>query len=316
MKLPILVSIVLLLAQLGGNRGPQTQKFNLDGVVVRAGTGEIVPGARVTLTSMSGGPPNAAAGRGLPAPVAGNVPPGVRGAPPAVPQIPATVSNSTGKFSFQNLDEGGYTLQVQANGFVPQNYGQRYPGGPGLPIRLTTGQTPNSLSITLVPAGNISGRIRDRSDTPLGNVPVQLLRYTFSNQGQRTYQSMGTTRTNDRGEYRFYWTTPGRYYLLAGTPSSSVDPEAAMMMIAMGAATNANQMDVPLGYAFYPGVNEIPAANVIELQPGADLTGLNLTLTPRPHTFSVRGRVVDSRTGQAPPNAAVSASPKIPGFNA
>ena len=56
MKLQILVPTALLLIQLGGNRGPQTPKFNLEGVVIRAGSGEIVPGARVTLTRTSVSP--------------------------------------------------------------------------------------------------------------------------------------------------------------------------------------------------------------------------------------------------------------------
>jgi hypothetical protein len=296
----------LLLYITASSGSQQPPKARIEGTIVRQGTGEPLARARVTL-SRSG------LGRGAaPVVVAPNAP-GARGAVTPPKPIPPVVTDDQGKFSFQDLDEGPYTLQVLANGFVSLNYGQRYPGGPGAPITLKAGQELKDLTVNLTPTGNISGRIRDRSDQPLANVPVQLMRYSYDAQGQRSYQNVGLAKTNDRGEYRIYWITPGRYYLMAGSAASGSNPLLAMVTMMDGNTTSANELPMTLGFTFYPGVDDIASARAIDLLPGADLDSVNLTLSPRPPTHRIRGRVVDSRTGQPPAKARVVASARTPG---
>ena len=303
----LFVLLALFLLHVTASPAPQQPaKAKIEGVVVRLGTGEPVRGAKLTVTRGRGAAPvnapaNAAAPRGA-----------AQAAPPAPP--PPVVTDDLGKFSFPDLDEGSYTLQILANGYVSQNYGQRYTNGPGTPIVLTAGQELKNLAVTLIPAGNISGRITDRSDQPLSNVPVQLMRYSYDAQGQRSYQSVGSAKTNDRGEYRIYWITPGRYYLLAGSPGLGSSPLLAMLMMIEGVAVNSNELPVTLGYAYYPGVSDLSQAGAIELRPGAELESVNLALTSRPSTYRVRGRVVDSRTGQPPARARVAAVSRNPGM--
>jgi hypothetical protein len=225
------------------------------------------------------------------------------------------MTDDRGRFAFQGLEEATYTLQIQANGYVAQPYGQRFPNGPGTPIPLGAGQLVKDVNVSLTPAANISGRIRDTSEQPLINVPVQLLRYSYDANGQRRYQPVGATLTNDRGEYRMYWVTPGRYYMLAGVSPSGGDPLESMMLMTLGGAQpNGNDVPAVQNYAFYPGVPEIGNARVLDLQPGADLQAIDLALTVKPRTYSVRGRLIDSRTGQPPVRANVSAIPQTPGL--
>lgn len=312
---PLLLAAVFLLAQIGTNPSQPTRKSSIEGVVLRSVSGDVVPNAKVTLTRLNVGGAAAGAPVAAPTPQAAPNPQGARGAAPVPASIPPGLTDGTGKFMFQDLDEGTYTLQVQANGYVSQYYGQRYPTGGGQPIHVTAGTPLNNLSINLIPAGNIGGRIHDRADQPLINVPVQLLRYAFNAQGQRTYQSMGSTRTNDHGDYRFYWVTPGRYYLMAGNIGSASDSELAMVESTLNSASNANLEANPVGYAYYPGTPDIGSAAVIDLQPGVDLNGLGMTLTPKPQTYRIRGRIVDSKTGKSPAVATVGALPQIPGAN-
>ena len=307
MKRSILFALLALLL-LHVTAHPSTQqppRARIEGVVVRAGAGSPLAGARVTLSR---------SGRGAAPIVAAPTAPGVRGVVTAPKPIPPVVTDDQGKFSFQDLDEGPYTLQVLANGYVSLNYGQRYTGGPGTPITLKAGQELKDLSVNLMPTGNVSGRIRDRYDQPLANVPVQLMRYSYDNQGQRSYQTVGSAKTNDRGEYRIYWITPGRYYLLAGNPASGTNPLLGMLTMMDGSATNANELPVTLGFTFYPGVDDVASAQAIDLLPGAELDSVNLTLPPRPPTHRIRGRVIDSRTGKPPAKARVIALPRTPGI--
>jgi hypothetical protein len=288
---------------------PPAPKGSIEGVVVRAGSGQPVAGARVTATRQQarGGLVQAAPQR----PVQLNA--GIRGAPP-VPS-PSATADSGGRFILQGLDEGAYSLQVQGNGYVQQNYGQQYAGGPGRAIAVAAGQQVKDIAVSLTPTGNVNGRIRDASDQPLANVPVQLLRYSYNASGQRTFQPAGAASTDDRGEYRIYWVTPGRYYLMAGRPPSSADPVIAMMGQILGGGANAsgNPVPAPLDYAYYPGVKDIGAARAIDVQPGAEIQAIDVSLSQKPRTYRVRGLVIDGRTGQPPARASVAATPRTPG---
>ena len=290
--LALCISAVLLL------QVPADPKAGIEGVVIRADSGQPVPAARVTVTRQEG--------RSGPPAVSNETPPSM------------TSTDDNGKFVFQNLADGSYTLQVQGNGYVPQAYGQRYADGPGTPIVLATGQSAKDITVTLVPAGDISGRLRDSNGAPLVNVPVQLLRYAYNATGQRVYRSAGTVRTNDLGEYRIYWVTPGRYYLRAGSPATGADPFDAVMTNALlgNASASGNAVPPAMSSAFYPGVADVQDARPIDIQGGAELQAIDITLMSKPQTYKIRGRVIDSRTGQPAPNASVTPWPQMPGLEA
>jgi len=288
---------------------PPAPKGSIEGVVVRAGSGQPIAGARVTATRQP-------AGRGGPPTTAPVQPADVlaiaRGLGTAPPSSPSATTDNAGRFVVQGLDEAAYSLLVQGNGYVQQNYGQQFAGGPGRPINVTAGQQVKDIAISLTPTGNVSGRIHDTSDQPLANVPVQLLRYSYNASGQRTFQPVGSVSTDDRGEYRIYWVTPGRYYLMAGKPPSSADSILAMVGPMLGGATNAsgNPVQVPNDYAYYPGVKDIAAARSIDVQPAAEVQAIDISLSQKPRTYRVRGFVIDGRTGQPPAHASVAALPR------
>ena len=105
-----------LLYAAASSASQQAPKARIEGSVVRQGTGEPLSRARVTLSR---------SGRGAAPVAAAPTAPGARGAVAPPKQIPPVVTNDQGKFTFQDLDEGSYTIQVLANGYVSLNYGQR-----------------------------------------------------------------------------------------------------------------------------------------------------------------------------------------------
>ena len=301
MKLLSLVSLTSSLAlfiQAPANPLQQQRpQGSIEGIVTRQGSGQPIPNTLVTVTRRPGQPaaaqPNAAGG--------------ARGAS-ALPPIPPVMTDEKGKFAVQGLDEGIYNVLFQANGYVAQRYG-RFTGGNGTPVTVTGGQASKDVDVELTPAANIGGRIHDLSDQPLVNLPVVLLRASMDSDGRRTYETVGAARTNDRGEYRMYWVTPGRYYLLAGSYSTGGSPRFLVPQLVSGGANASSFPDVA-GYAFYPAVTEISEARVIALQPGTDLRSVDVAVTTRSRTFSIRGEVIDSRTGKAPRTANVFAEPQ------
>jgi len=267
---------------------------SIEGTVTRLGSGQPVPNVRVTVSLR---PAQAAA----------------RGATTSPPTQPV-FTDGKGKFVVAGLDEGVYTVQFQSNGYVTQRYG-RFSNGNGTPVTVTGGQASRDVNVALSPAANIGGRVHDASDQPLINVPVELLRYSLDGGGRRVYETAGATQTNDRGEYRMYWVTPGRYYLRAGSYSTGGSPRFGPSFAGNGMGANGSDIPSVAGYAFYPASTDLGDARVIELQPGADLRSVDVAVTIRSRTFSVRGKLIDSRTGKAPPTANVFAEPQGVGLS-
>jgi len=259
------LAVVTLLLQVAlAPSSQQVVKGSIEGVVVRLGSNEPIEGVRVSLTK---------------APIALNL--------TRMGSSASVTTDSDGKFAFEELDAESYRLTFGSDGYVRQEYGQRVFPGQGSPIELAAGQTLKNIVVRMTPTGSVSGRVRDSDKNPLVSVPIQLVRYVYDSLGRRTLQAFGNARTNDQGEYRIYFVTPGRYYLNAGTVG--YDTPAA------------GRSEVRESYAprFYPGVADVREAGVIDVHSGADIRGMDLTIARQP-VFRVRGRIIDSSNGQSP----------------
>ena len=125
---------------------------------------------------------------------------------------------------FRNLAAGQYRLSATRDGYVAAEYGQRGPGGSGVPITLAAQQQMKDARIEMSLTGVISGRVLNRFGEPVGNANVQALRYTYQ-EGRRTLAPSQSIRTNDLGEYRLFWMTPGQYIISAQPVDTlAVDP--------------------------------------------------------------------------------------------
>jgi Carboxypeptidase regulatory-like domain len=264
-------------------------KGSIEGVVTRAGTGDPIPGARVTLTRIGAGFP-----QGAPPPPSARV--AIESVLSPTASGISAVTDSQGRFTFKDLDSGAYRVSAGANGYSKQEFGQRTSGAQGTPINLNSGQIV-SIGVSLLPAGSVSGRIRDNRGQPAVGIQVQVLKPTYNGNGQRSFQSAGSSRTDDRGEYRLFWVTPGRYFVMA---SSGANPSGGALI------SSPNEMAGDgIAPTFYPGSLDISQAATIDVKPGADIGGVDVIVNRQP-SYRIRGRVIDSRNGQAPTVANVS----------
>jgi hypothetical protein len=221
------------------------------------------------------------------------------------PPLYSMSTDAQGKFSFKNLEAGSYRMSFSANGYVTQEFGQRLLIGEGSSITLAEGQVLKDLVREMTPTGTVTGTIRDGDKQPLSGVPVRLMRVSYDYEGDRRLKPFGVeTRTDDRGEFRIYFVTPGRYYLNAGTPQGPTgngDPKLS-----------ANEVQVNYSYVYYPGVADLKFATEFEVEPGSAKVGMDLTVTRLPGV-RVRGRIIDSVTGQAPDKPKVRLNYRDPG---
>src|SRR5262249_47592589 len=154
----------------------------------------------------------------------------------------------------------------------------------------TADQTARSTVFRLTPGGTVSGRVTGTSGEPLVNIEVSLLRSTYDPDGRKTLQQRATGQTNDRGEYRIFWVTPGQYVLSAVSSKRPIP----------GAPLNPGVFSNKYPRTFYRAASDVGSAITIEVQPAAELSGLDFRLNVQP-TYQVRGRVVDPTSGLIPP---------------
>jgi len=219
---------------------------------------------------------------------------------------PPVQTDNQGRFSFTNIEPGTYKLIFSGSGFARQDYGQRSSGGTGIPILLGPSQTRNDIVMRMIQVSAVSGRIADTAGRPLAGVPVQLFRFAYDESGKRKVQRVSAAQSDDRGLYRMYSLTPGRYYLSAGNQPGNGNELDDIILAGGGMPTPASNR-IPQKYAlsYYPGAPELNSATAIDVAPGADVRGVDMFLNEE-QSYRLRGVVIDPSGGQPPRSANIS----------
>jgi hypothetical protein len=314
-----LASALLLSLLLQTQPATAPVRGTIEGVVVRAGTNDPISRALVTITRVATAGPAAAGPPAAPGQRGGN--------PPAVITPAPVVTGADGKFLIKDLPAGSYRIAAARNGYAKQEFGQRSPRSPGSVINVQAGQNVKDITFRLTPAGTVSGRVTDAAGEPLAGVTVSLLRSAYQPTGKRSFQTAATGRTNDLGEYRLYWITPGRYFLSASTSRGYIE---SLMQSTIASASaqqraednsgnvtaaqsageamlgiNSNEVVEPgFSVTYYPNTIDVTRAAAIDVPSGAELRAMDIGLL-RQQTYRVQGRMVDSRTNQTPQTAIV-----------
>jgi protocatechuate 3,4-dioxygenase beta subunit len=258
----------------------------------------------------------------------------------------STTTDDNGRFVFQALPAGRFTLSASKPGHINATYGQRSPGRPGTPIQLGDGQKMD-VRLTMARGGVITGTVVDEHGEAIPNTPVRVMRFVMPG-GQRTLQQAGNDQTDDRGMYRIFGLQPGDY-LVSATPRNNNQRTAiaeqqqvlrAMMLraetVAQQNPAQAPQMlaervaqlkatvsaavedDQGTGYApvYYPGTTSPASASMVSVGAGEEKGGIDFQYQVVP-IARVDG-IVTSTTGQMPPNVQVmlvNSAFDVPGLN-
>src|SRR5436190_7966903 len=189
----------------------QTAKATIEGTVTRAGTGQPLKNAKVTLNRTTAstrntgaaGDPNAA---------------GLQNRLGAVLAAAAVGVNTdaNGHFTITGLDPGDYRISADREGFLRSEYGQRTPTGSGITVKLAANQR-FTADLQMFQGSVISGRVVTPDGDASTKTVVQAYAYRYSN-GQRTLAQVTNTQTNDLGEYRLFGLEPGEYFVSVTSP--------------------------------------------------------------------------------------------------
>ena len=254
----VVLSLLLAAAQTATAVAPPKESAVISGVVVDLDSGTPVRSAVVSLSQSYG--------RGL---------------------SRTATTDAAGRFEIADLPGGEYVLSVIRFGYLPTNFGEQRPGGPGSIITLADAETRDDVVVPISRGGIISGRVFNEHGDAVAGVQVQAMRYRFED-GKRVLQPAFMDRTDDRGDFRLFTLLPGEYYVYA-------EPRAAFGFGAL-AAPGPRSISGAAGFVgaigtYHPNSSTPARARPVTVVSSRETTGINVVLaTGKP--ARVRGRAV------------------------
>jgi len=238
---------------------------------------------------------------------------------------PTTTAAADGSFAMTDVEPGVYWLVATLPGYLPVEYGQRSPTGIGMPFDVRAGQRV-AVRLALWPTSGIAGRVVDADGDPVGRVQVLALRQVYDG-GNPALTIAQTVTTNDRGEYRMFWLTPGAYRVAArayepGGVASAVNIGPARRFGTTEVATapvfsrrtletgvTAEEVSIPI---YSPSTPDPQLSTVVTLAPGENASGIDVQLAGnRIPSHHVRGVVQSlAPSGRPAPQSTVIVVPR------
>src|SRR5277367_6588201 len=129
----------------------------------------------------------------------------------------AAETDAKGQFAIADMAPGSYLVSADRQGFRFQARGAT--GAPPPPLKLEPGQEVKDLVLRLIPMGVIAGRVVDEEGDPVGGAQVQAFTTAYIN-GKKQLNQVTQVRCNEKGEYRLFGLTAGKYFVLA-SPNNS-----------------------------------------------------------------------------------------------
>ena len=246
----------------------QAGDLTLGGSVVNAKTGEPIARALVEITNID-------------APRARNNPVASQQQPPAV-RTRSAFTDVTGVFRFSGLATGRYSIHASKPQFLDSAIARTQ--APWIDLDAST----STQQIALAPLGVITGRILDQDGLPASGVNVICLSAQILN-GMAQLHADRSAMTDDRGLFRFWNLTPGKYYVKA-------NGAAGRTALYEGAAP-VQAGDESIEPVYFGGGATLESATPIVIAGGSSVQA-DLHVAYRP-AFKVRGTLRGFAAGRA-----------------
>ncbi|HSE22535.1 MAG TPA: carboxypeptidase-like regulatory domain-containing protein [Pyrinomonadaceae bacterium] len=198
------------------------------------------------------------------------------------------LTDTDGNYRISNVPPGNYYASVTAPGFFLLEDGR--PSRQLRPVVITGSDSIDKIDFQLQRGGVVTGRVVTLDEKPLPEITVVLLPETAKepsyNQPRKRPDSV---KTDDRGIYRIFGITPGRYRVAAGD---------------LVTAYASNNGKPAITRTFYPNLVEESKAPLLEIKTSQVWENINIKSGLPQSSFSIVGKVVDDQSGMPIPNAA------------
>ena len=180
----------------------------------------------------------------------------------------STRSGADGRFLFDQLPYGDYTLSARKAGYEA-----------GKPVTLSAAISDTdpaaSVPVELRKSAVMAGQVTDPDGDPMVDIAVELYRWQTI-RGRRRLVTSGSTTTNDLGEFRLHGLAPERYLL-------RINP--LTLLVVRGV------LAYEYSPSYFPGSFDAAGAQTVEVRWGAEIVGLDVQLDYAPRT-AIEGRVL------------------------
>ena len=253
---PVLVGSLLVAAAAAQ---PAGGKFSLGGLVVNTRTGEPVNRARVHIIGYPAEKP-AVTGDRFPA----------RQMPPSS----MVFTDASGRFRFEGLVGGNYSIRAEKPQFVPD-------GDTSRQMELTASM--EDVRLKLAPLGVITGKVVDQNGEPLRGANVVALSTRIVD-GLRQTNTDRNVSTDDRGMYRLWNMQPGKYLIKAAGWSGGT-------ILYAGDTSPQFFADESFAPAYFGGGRSPDSATAILIEAGTEAhADVSVKLEP---AFKIRGTLAN-----------------------
>jgi hypothetical protein len=215
----------------------------------------------------------------------------VSAGPGLQPSQYSALSDSEGRYSFEIVAAGQYTLSATKTGYLETHYDVQNPFETGSILDVTSGRTLTGM-IKILSPGAISGKVTDADGEPFDDGNVRLMSSVWVH-GKLRHVVIASTRPNDLGDFRFGKLRPGTYFV-AIAPAVHRDGETSSQASDTKRAVR----------TFHPAATALIEATPIEVRVGAESRSADIVVQQRA-THTVKGRVVS----EGVVNAAMSLAP-------
>jgi hypothetical protein len=199
-----------------------------------------------------------------------------------------TTTDQDGFYRLTNLAAGSYNVTASAPAYVmPNPYESRFKM-----VLIGEDEDVEGINFSLLRGGVVTGRLTDADGRPVIDQQVQVYPASLLEQRgqQRTIYPLGVAQTDDRGIYRVFGLSAGRYKVAAGRNDDEEN-------VSYNQPRNTSYRQV-----FHPDVTDQAKATVVEVSEGGEAANVDITLGRTLQTFSASGVVIDNEKNLPAPN--------------
>ncbi len=191
-----------------------------------------------------------------------------------------TSTDANGVYRLTGLPAGSYWVMPVTTVFVEVSR----------KVTIGDGETADGIDFELVKGGVITGKITDVDGHPLIEERVYL--FDAEPASNQTAEKNGYLRfhdgqTDDRGIYRIFGVTPGRYKVAVGNDGGNLWWRSEARRYRR---------------VFFSGVTDPERATVVEVSEGSETSHVDITVDGPIRTFAARGVILDEQSNRPAPN--------------
>jgi protocatechuate 3,4-dioxygenase beta subunit len=195
-------------------------------------------------------------------------------------------TDQDGIYRISGIPPGSYNVSPAAPAFTVSSKSL------GVLLIINEGESVENTDFVLAKGGVITGRVTNSEGRPVIEQEINVLTENGEDRNS-TILNMAMRQswvTDDRGVYRIFGVTPGKYKISVGQDGPRSFGRGSILR------------------TFYPDVTDGSKAPIIEVAEGSELTGIDITVqTTEPEKkYAASGRIVDAVTGQPVSNQAIA----------